>query len=340
MPEPGSAAPAVDPDVRRRLPPAIVWSWERALVGAVFAIPAAIVTLADPTRGIPLAVGVLPAAILPIPPHRADRIRIFLIGTLAGLSLFLGGVLTQLPIAVSAVLLAGVVVAAAAASTVGPNAIVVLVLCAPLVAAGMSYTDLTTSFQVFVLLTAGAAYAWLVSLAWPSRPPPPSATPAPPDRLAMRRYGLRLGIAAAIAYAITASLGLDHAGWAPAACLLVARPQLDLLRTRGVGRVLSVVGGALAAGAAIRADPPDAVYSLATVAVLATAAATAGSRWYITSAFTTFFVFVMLPQPDPDQLAQKFGERVGETILGVGLAYLICWVVPALVARRRQVASP
>jgi len=34
---------------------------------------------------------------------------------------------------------------------------------------------------------------------------------------------------------------LDHPGWAPAACLLVARPQLDLLQSRGIGRVRKTV---------------------------------------------------------------------------------------------------
>ena len=153
-------------------------------------------------------------------------------------------------------------------------------------------------------------------------------------------YGIRVGIAAAIAYLITAPLGLDHPGWAPAACLLVARPNLDLLRIRGVGRVVSVAIGALLAAGAVMADPPSLVYALSTVLALSAAAATAGSRWYITSGFTTFFVFLLLLIPDPGQAGQKFDERIVETILGVGLAYMACWFVPALGERIGEAQAP
>jgi uncharacterized membrane protein YccC len=71
----------------------------------------------------------------------------------------------------------------------------------------------------------------------------------------MLDYGIRMGVAAAVVYLIAAGLGLDHPGWAPAACLLVARPQLDLLQSRGVGRVLSVAVGAVAGALLVRADP-------------------------------------------------------------------------------------
>ena len=45
-----------------------------------------------------------------------------------------------------------------------------------------------------------------------------------------------------------------------------------------------------------------------------------GSRWYITSAFTTFFVFLML-SGTTGETAAKFNERVGETVLVVVLAF-------------------
>jgi uncharacterized membrane protein YccC len=158
----------------------------------------------------------------------------------------------------------------------------------------------------------------------------------------MLDYGIRMGVAAAIVYAIAAGLDLDHPGWAPAACLLVARPQLDLLQSRGVGRVLSVTVGALAAALLLLADPANYVYAIVAVAVLAAAAATAGSHWYITSAFTTCLVFLMMLNEHPEQTTTKFNERVGESILGVAAAYLFGWAVPALRAwlnARRKVST-
>jgi len=192
---------------------------------------------------------------------------------------------------------------------------------------------------------AGATYSWLVSLAWPERAAADHAAPVLPERRAMLGYGVRLGSAAAIAYLVTVGLDLDHAGWAAAACLLVARPQVDLLQSRGVGRVSAVTVGAVAAGIALRADPADAVYAVLSIVLLASAAATCSSRWYVSSAFTTFFVFLLLLFDHPEQTTQELDERVGETVLGVALAYVFGWLVPALMDRgadrtRRQRNKP
>ncbi|MBV9922783.1 MAG: hypothetical protein JOY78_18295 [Pseudonocardia sp.] len=44
-------------------------------------------------------------------------------------------------------------------------------------------------------------------------------------------------------------------------------------------------------------------------------------------------MFLMLLNGHLDQAAFKFGERVGETVLGVVAAYLFGWAIPALRAR-------
>lgn len=214
--------------------PGLIWSWERALIGAAYALPAAVATLHNPATGIPLPVGVLPAAIIPIPPRRRARIVILVIGVLAGASLFLGGVLAHLATVGTCAMLVASVIAASTLASARSFGIIVLVLCTPLIGAGLSYDEYSTSASAFMLLTTGAAYAWLVSLLWPQRVPAERPHPPLPQLRAMVGYGTRLGVAAALGYAIASALDLDHPGWAPAACLLVARPQLDLLQRRGV----------------------------------------------------------------------------------------------------------
>lgn len=94
-----------------------------------------------------------------------------------------------------------------------------------------------------------------------------------------------------------------------------------------------MAAGATVAALVLQADPPNLTYALLAVVVLAAAGATAGSRWYITSGFTTFFVFLMLLNGGTDDTTAKFNERMGETILGVTLAYLFGWTLPWLLDR-------
>jgi hypothetical protein len=315
--------------------PAVVWSWPDAARGLVYALPAAVATAIDPAVGVPLALGVLPACLLPLPGPRRARVVIAVVGLMCGAALFVGGALAHLPTIVTALALVAVVVAAALASAGRPGGRLLLVLAAPLTAAGLSYDDWGTSASAALLLSVGAVYAWTVSLLWPQRQAVTRAPAALPSRGDMVRYGLLLGSGAAVAYLVAASAGVDHPGWAPAACLLVARPDAGLLWSRAVGRVVAVLLGALVAVGVVAAELPPPVLAVVAGLVVSTAAATRGSRWYITSAFTTFVVFVMLLQAHPEQASQKVGERVGETLIGVALAVLFGIGLPALASRTR-----
>ena len=74
---------------------------------------------------------------------------------------------------------------------------------------------------------------------------------------------------------------------------------------------------------------------MAIIAVIAGAGATHRSRWYVTSAFTTFLVFLLLLYSDPRTATKRFNERVLETVLGVAIAYFYGLALPALARRRR-----
>jgi uncharacterized membrane protein YccC len=128
-------------------------------------------------------------------------------------------------------------------------------------------------------------------------------------------------------------LDLAHVGWACAAALLVMRPVAEMQRIRSVGRIAAVAAGALAGIVLIRLGPPAAVYSLAAIVAVAAAAATHRSRWYVTSAFTTFLVFLLLLHSDPQDAVSRFNERLLETLLGVGIAYVFGLALPKLLRR-------
>jgi uncharacterized membrane protein YccC len=97
-----------------------------------------------------------------------------------------------------------------------------------------------------------------------------------------------------------------------------------------------VIAGALAGIGFVRADPSAGLYTLAAIIAVAGAAATHRSRWYVTSAFTTFIVFLLLLYSNPRDARSRFDERVLETLLGVAIAYAFGLAVPALTRRLQR----
>src|SRR5215475_938940 len=119
-------------------PPGLVWSWPRALVGAVYVIPAALAMPAGIEHGLALAFGVLPAAIVGIVPQRRERVRVVLLGALAGIPIFIGACLSDFPaLAVAAIFV--LAIGAALLSTRRPVGQLVLTLALPMVGVGFSY---------------------------------------------------------------------------------------------------------------------------------------------------------------------------------------------------------
>ena len=322
--------------VRRTPAVGILWNWQAAALGALYALPAGVVVLSDRSRGLALAVGVLPAAIVGLMPSRRDRLAIPVLGTSIGVPMFIGGLLAEVPVlAVVAIAALGIGSALLAARVrLGQ---VAMTLSLPMVGVGLSYPNLGKAAGVAGLMVLGSLFACFVSMFWPEHAPASSshAAPAPGSAEPTLGYGIRLGAAGATAAALGFLLDLEHVGWACAAALLVMRPGAEMQRLRSVGRVIAVAVGALAAIALVKAGPPPGVYSAAAIVAVAGAGGTHRSRWYVTPAFTTFLVFLLLLYSRPSDAASRFNERLLETLLGVGLAYLFGLALPALTRRVR-----
>ena len=150
------------------------------------------------------------------------------------------------------------------------------------------------------------------------------------------RFGYLAGTAGAICAAVGFALELEHVGWATGAALLVMRPAARLQEGRSVARLVDVALGAAVAIVLVTAGAPAWAYSVAVVVAVVCVTATAGSRWYVMPAFTTFLVFVMLLADSPDDASSRFWERVLETAFGVAVAGVVGLLVPHLLDRRRS----
>jgi hypothetical protein len=296
----------------------LAWDGTAAAVAAVAALPAGLLALADVHAGAAVAVGVLPAAITGVAPRRRRRVRAALVAALIGACMVAGGVLAAVPV-VAVAAIAGLGVGTAWLAARSRLGVLAMTLALPMVGIGLSF-DAGEAAAAAALILAGGLWAWLVSLAWPERPPPAPPGSAAGGAAPTLAYGVRLGAAGATAAAIGFLLDLDHVGWPVAAALLVMRPAAEMQRLRTAGRVASVLAGALAGAGLAAWDPPAAVYAVAILAAVAAAAGTHPSRWYVTPAFTTFLVFLIFLSADPDDAGARFDERVGETVLGVAIA--------------------
>ena len=285
----------------------------------------------DPLKGLPLAVGVLPAAAAGLPGPRRGRLAICLVGVACGVSMVIGSVLALAPVmAVPAIF--ALAVGAALLAPRGVLGTLVLNLCLPLVGIGLSFDDVSSAAAAAGLMALGSVYAWAVSQFWPARP----GRPRRAGRTSVNSldYGVRLGLAAAIAAAVGFWLSLDHVGWATGAALLVMRPAPEMVRSRGLDRIAGILIGSLLASAVILWDPAPLVLAGAVLVDLVVLAGTRGSRRYLTPAFTTFAVFLLLLYGNAQDAEYRFLERLTETVLGVTLALIFGVLVPRLRERR------
>lgn len=319
--------------------PAIRWDGAGALRGLFLGLPAAALSVHDVQLAALLAVGVVPAAILPLAPSRRGRVRAAVVGYLAGISIVLGSALAVWPpLAVVGIFVIAVLAGRVAADR--PAGALVLSLCLPLMGAGLSYPGVESSWDLGLTLVAGSTWALLLSMCWPERPVTEAAGPdqAPP-RAVMVRFGYLAGTTGAICAAIGFGLDLEHVGWPVIAGLIVMRPVPAVQRMRSVDRIADVVLGALLAIGLVATGAPDWVFGAAIALVVVAATATAASRWYLTPTYTTFLVFVLLLAHDPDDARSRFWERVLETALGIGVAAAVVFLIAPLITRLRRPAT-
>ena len=313
----------------------IHWSWSTALRLAVATLlPVCLMLAGEVQLGLVMSIGLLPTALIPLAEKRKERVRLLVIGTVFGLAVVLGSLLSQ-----NAFLaVGGIALFAFAASyltstsrrMLGELAIALIV---PVIAIGFSYPDFQQALFIGGVMVVGSLWGLLVSLLpWRIKQVASVASkPLPIPRQTSIRYGIVYGIAAAVAAAVPLLLGWEHVGWVAGATLFVMRPSWKTQELRMWGRLVSVAVGALAASVILAVSPPVWLAALLVASALISAGATQGSRWYITPAFTTFIVFFVLLFVEHNQgdIQFRFNERILETLIGVGIAALF-----GLIARR------
>ena len=153
-----------------------------------------------------------------------------------------------------------------------------------------------------------------------------------PDSL-IARHALRLGVVTAVAVALTGALGLKRGYWVTITAVIILQPYVGATSLRAVQRVLgTVVGGALAALLAAWFHSPVAVLVLAFV-FSAVSVALLPLNYAAFSVFLTP-TFVLLAEASAGDW-HLAGLRIGNTLMGGGLAMLGTWLLwPSPEAKR------
>lgn len=128
-------------------------------------------------------------------------------------------------------------------------------LLLPLFTVGIS-VEPQRAVGIAPILLAGSLWAALVTIIWPlssksfasSSSSSSSATPLDrPDDSELKLYAIKLGIGVSIATLLVYVLNFQHVGWAPTAVAIILRPQQDLIKRRGLGRMAGTFLGILIA---------------------------------------------------------------------------------------------
>ncbi|SOD72478.1 fusaric acid resistance family protein [Jatrophihabitans sp. GAS493] len=323
---------------------AIVWSWRNAVFGLLISLGGAVtIALGSTATGLALLLGSLPAASIGLLATRHARRALVVVGVLFGAFMMLGGLLAQSWL--TAVLgMFGLAFGACWLGARRPLGQLGIALCVPIAGVGLSYSDLASAVRTGLLLAGGSVIAYLWSLALPEYPRPLRSPRALMSADQARDYGVRLGLAGAVAAGVGFALGTEHVGWIAGATLFVMRPSREMQRLRSVGRAASVLVGASVAAWTLSLHPGHLAIAVVAASALVAAAALHGSRWYVIPAFSTFLVlWVLLYDNDTTAgIEHRFAERTLDTLCGLAIAFVFGVALPTLSersARRRRVSS-
>ncbi len=320
-------------------PRPVDWNWNEALRGALCALPGAIIVLTvEVGLGMFCAMGVLPFAMLGVPPTRKAALRFVLLGLQFAVAYALGSVVgTHAVLAV--VVLTTVAYVAVLAIDRKPAMRVLSALIVPAFALGMNEPP-STGVALAGMFAAGSVWAVLVGVCFRSRirpRPAPAVSGATP--IAVRVFAVAYAAAAGIGLTLGFVLDVEHPAWIAAAAMFILQPIPSSSRARAVQRLLATVLGVTAAGLISLADPADWVLALVTLCTIAALIATRASRWYVTPFGSGLIVLLISGASSSSAFDVAFRDRILETAIGAGLAAIAVWLAPIVIERRSPVTA-
>ena len=142
------------------------------------------------------------------------------------------------------------------------------------------------------------------------------------------RYALRLTMAMVCGYGVTLALpGFVHGGWILLTTALIMRASYSVTKQRRNDRLLGTLVGCVVAALLIHVLPRDWLF-LPVIVTIGSAHAFGASNYRITalSASITALLWIHFLAPTT---AVLFYQRVGDTVIGAGLAWVFSFLLPS-----------
>jgi Fusaric acid resistance protein-like len=174
-----------------------------------------------------------------------------------------------------------------------------------------------------------ACVVGLASIFPAARAPLPVGPPLPPaDAAALWAQATRAAIVVALAAVLAHAAGLANSYWAPMTALLVVKPGLHDVRSRGVSRMIGTLVGAILATLYVLAVRDNEAALIGGLALAAGSAFALQKADYgaMTAAITA--TVVMLTSLVAGHVLANAEHRLLNTVLGGAVALVVAWLLP------------
>ncbi len=314
------------------------WDWRAFVLVAISAVPIPFVAFYELHLAFSMVIGLIPAAFAGVGPTRKSRSSILVLGVLIPASLIIGSILssyTNMWIAASVLALLGI----SSALMMVRGKYIWLNMIAPVIAVGLSFTDVQTTLGFAAIMIVQSILAFVVSLVFPKRTPPQARETPKVPRPEAWTFGVLFGLALFTATAI--SWGWDHMGWVVGSTGLVMRPSENMQKFRSVWRAASILVGLIIVSAFLLVQPSPTFAILFTMAVMAVCAGLNKSRAYIMPLFMTICVFMLIEYPITgiNEVFDRFVQRLSEVGLGIIVALIFGLAIPVIVSLVQKMRS-
>ncbi len=321
----------------------VQWSWAEALRGALCMLPSIVLCLlGKPVYGLEIGICSIPLAMVGIQPERQDRLRLLfavvMLSIVFGLGVVLPGVWWMDMISVFLVVYATVPLAVF--TRIGLLAY--LILLPSFVVAVSNHSSADSGLPISLLLFSSGVWIVIVNYLFPEKKEKKrkKASPRVPEIPKIHRLGLLFACAIVGTMYIGYYLEIKDPAWAAIAATLIIRPHDEMLKFRGIVRVMATTGGILLAFSMMPSAENNCVLGIYLFGIAVIIIAMRKIQWYLFPAGMALLLVLLYNKQEPSDFITVLNFGLIRNTIGsmVALYFGLCipWMIGRVLAEFRK----